>query len=56
MSRSSTNICGEKFTQSSNLKKHSYIHADEKKYKCNMCEETFTNISDLNKHKFTHIA
>ncbi|XP_068231612.1 zinc finger protein 850-like [Palaemon carinicauda] len=47
-------ICGTKFYQQSDLKRHMLGHTGEKPFKCQGCDAGFTRMSSLNKHRRIH--
>ena len=43
-------LCGKTFKQKANLKSHTDIHLNERKYNCTMCEKAFNTSSQLGMH------
>ena len=48
--REECNLCGQTFTQYSNLKRHMLIHLGVSKWKCEECGESFTRNAGLQSH------
>ncbi|XP_029770122.1 zinc finger protein 628-like, partial [Terrapene carolina triunguis] len=46
--------CGQKFANSSNMRKHLRIHTREALYSCHACGKSFTDSSNLTKHQRVH--
>ncbi|CAM4696748.1 uncharacterized protein LOC125626180 isoform X1 [Caretta caretta] len=46
--------CGQKFANSSNMRKHLRIHTREALYSCHACGKSFTDSSNLAKHQRVH--
>ena len=46
-------VC-ENFTEAGNLRKHEFVHSDEKKQKCKVCDKTFTHAGTLRNLKVVH--
>lgn len=47
-------VCGARFTISSNLRRHTLSHSDVKPYKCDQCEKGFTRLGLLKDHQRIH--
>ena len=44
-------LCGKKFTEKGNMKKHlSTVHSDVKSFQCGVCSKTFTQKGNLKAH------
>lgn len=46
--------CGKRFTTRFSLKRHYYIHTEQKKYECDQCDKTFALPQYLKEHTYTH--
>ena len=47
-------ICGQRFNQISNLKRHGKIHSDVLHYKCRFCPKAFKYVNSLHYHEGIH--
>ena len=47
-------ICGKRFSESSNLSKHKKIHS--RSFKCHVCNKDFSRADQLRKHEKLHEA
>jgi uncharacterized Zn-finger protein len=47
--------CGKRFTTRFSLKRHYYIHKQEKKFECHLCNKQFVLPQYLKEHQYIHI-
>ncbi|PQE21097.1 hypothetical protein CJF32_00005549 [Rutstroemia sp. NJR-2017a WRK4] len=48
------NVCGKKFSESSNLAKHRKTHGEKGSHECKLCDKTFHRLDQLKKHQEEH--
>ena len=54
LSMFSCNICGKRFNQQRNLKRHNLIHTGEKPYQCKYCNRKIRHQSTFKRHERIH--